>query len=421
MTRHDDYDIDHNIDANNHLFYVDDEPRHDNGGDTQSLELGERDAGDDVEPPPPRGWLLGNTFCRKFISSLLGDGGVGKTAVRYVQYLSLVVDRMLTGEHLFERARVLIISLEDDTEELRRRILAAMIHHGIDRADVKGWLFYVAPGAAAGKLMSLDRGGRALRGQLGAKIEAAIITHNIDLVAIDPFVKSHAVPENENSIMDEVMQVLTDLASKHNIAIDAPHHISKGLADPGNANRSRGATAIVNAGRLVFTLTTMNTEEAQAFGIAETERKQYVRVDSAKVNITKSGSAAKWFKLVGVQLGNATERYPNGDEVQTVEPWKPPETWANLSDDLLNRVLTQIDTGLPDGNRYSDARSAIDRAAWKVVVDHFPDKTETQAREIIKTWVKNGVLVRYEYENPKTRHKVSGLKVDNAKRPGATT
>src|SRR3954469_14611659 len=36
-------------------------------------------AGKDIDTPPPRGWLLGNTFCRRFLSSLFGDGGVGKT------------------------------------------------------------------------------------------------------------------------------------------------------------------------------------------------------------------------------------------------------------------------------------------------------------------------------------------------------
>ena len=49
---------------------------------------------------------------------------------------------------------------------------------------------------------------------------------------------------------------------------------------------------------------------------------------------------------------------------------------------------------------------------------HAPDKTEGQAREIIKTWVKNGVLVRRDYENPKTRKAVKGLFVDASKRPG---
>ena len=40
--------------------------------------LGEWDAGDDDAPIPPRGWLLGTTYCRKFVSSLLGGGGEGK-------------------------------------------------------------------------------------------------------------------------------------------------------------------------------------------------------------------------------------------------------------------------------------------------------------------------------------------------------
>ena len=39
-------------------------------------------------------------------------------------------------------------------------------------------------------------------------------------------------------------------------------------------------------------------------------RKSYIRMDSGKVNITKTLSAVKWFHLVSVNLGNATENVP---------------------------------------------------------------------------------------------------------------
>ena len=40
---------------------------------------------------PPRGWLLGTWLCRQFVSSLIGAGATGKTAVRIACALSLGV------------------------------------------------------------------------------------------------------------------------------------------------------------------------------------------------------------------------------------------------------------------------------------------------------------------------------------------
>jgi hypothetical protein len=387
-----------------------------NGADTASP-LGEWDAGDDEDWIDPRGWLLGTVFCRGFLSMLLAAGGTGKTAVRYAQYLSLAIKRSLTGEHVFQRCRILIVSLEDGTKELRRRIRAAMIHHGVSRADVKGWLFLAAPGRSAGKLAITDERGNVIPSALAATLEEVIVRRKIDLVAIDPFVKAHGVEENSNDAIDAVMQILVDMLDKYDIAGDVPHHVRKGVTDTGNAESGRGASAAKDAGRLVYTLAPMTPDEGQGFGLSEKERRSLIRMDSAKVNIAPPLSEARWFQLVGVNLGNATELYPNGDEVQTVEPWTPPDVWADLSSPLLNDVLTEIDAGLPDGERYSDAAQARSRAAWRVVLKHAPDKTEKQAREIIKTWVKNGVLVASEYENPKWRKSEIGLRLDATKRP----
>ena len=227
---------------------------------------------------------------------------------------------------------------------------------------------------------------------------------------IDPFVKSHSVEENLNSAIDDVVQVLTDLTAKYNIAVDVPHHVSKGPADPGNANRGRGASAMKDGGRLIFTLSPMSTEEAEAFGISDELRGYYVRMDSAKVNIAPPKRGAKWFRLVGVPLGNETEIYPNGDEVQTIEPWQPPNTWADVNDLLQDQIIAAIDKGLPNGSRYTDAPRVEARAAWKIVVEHAPGKTKQQAREIIQAWVRNGALERYQYDDPTIRKPATGLK-----------
>jgi AAA domain len=396
-----------------------DDKRREGNGNGVAAALGEWNAGLDIEPPPPRGWLLGNSFCRRFISSVLGDGGVGKSALRILQALSLATGRNLTGEHVFQRTRVLLVSFEDDAAELRRRVLAARLHYDIPLSELDGWLWLAAPGAAVGKLMTLNaRTGALTVGDLPAHIKAVIQQREIGLVMLDPFIKTHGIPENANTEMDMVAQLLTDMAAKYDIAVDLPHHISKGTAEPGNPNRGRGASASNNAARLVYTLSPMSPEEAQRFNISEDERRDHVRLDRAKLNIARTSGPATWFRLVGVKLGNPTSLYPAGDEVQTVEPWAPPDTWAGLDNDLLNRILTAIDSGRGDGNYYTATNSATDRAAWEVVQRFAPEKNEAQARDIITAWLKSGLLEKFDYINPTTRRSVKGLKVNSIKRPG---
>jgi hypothetical protein len=379
--------------------------------------LGEWDAGDDDAPIPPRGWLLDNAFCRGYPSGVIAEGGVGKTALRTAQYLSLATGRHLTGEYVFVRSRVLIVSLEDNADELRRRVRAACIHHRVKREEIKGWLFLASLKASDGKLMLLDERGRPVAGPLPAKLARTIEERKIDLVSLDPFVKTHAVPENDNSMIDEVVQLLSGLAEQFDIAVDTPHHAAKGAPDPGNANRGRGASAMKDALRLVYTLTPMSPEEAQAFGLTEIERRRLIRLDSAKVNIAPAMGEAKWFRLVSVDIGNGTALYPNGDHIQTVELWTPPDTFAGLSNVVLNAILTDIDAGLSDGNRYTDGPNVIDRAAWRVIVKHCPATNPAAAKKIIKIWSTSGLLISRPYKNPVTFKAVNGFWIDPSKRP----
>jgi hypothetical protein len=213
-------------------------------GTDDDLGVGEWDAGDDDYVIQPRGWLLGTSFCRGFISSLIADGAVGKTAVRYAQALAITSGRDITGEHVFVRGRVLIVTLEDDRNELRRRIHAAMLYHGITQAEIKGRLFLAAAGRKGWKLAVLDDNRAVVPSGLKDRLVATIKRRGIDLVILDPFVKTHACEESDNPQMDRVMDLLAEVAETHNIAVDTPHHTSKGPPEPGNASRGRGAGAI---------------------------------------------------------------------------------------------------------------------------------------------------------------------------------
>jgi AAA domain len=126
-------------------------------GDEQPLAVVEvHNAGDiDAAKIPPRGWLLGTTFCRKFISGLIGSGTAGKTTVRYVQYLAAATGRKLTDEHVHVRCRILIACLEDDLDEIRRRIAAALLHYRIDSSVIDGWIYYCCPRGLKLRLMPL--------------------------------------------------------------------------------------------------------------------------------------------------------------------------------------------------------------------------------------------------------------------------
>jgi AAA domain len=375
------------------------------------------DAGEDDAPIPPRGWLLGTTFCRGFISGLTAQGASAKTTLRIVQALALATGRELTGEHVFQRCRVMIVTLEDSIDELRRRVRAARLHHGIAAEDVRGWLFLWAP--AGMKIAEHKEGSRAVHaGELERRLRLEIAERRIDLVMIDPLVKAHGVEENDNGAIDAVAIILARLAADLNCAVDTLHHAPKaGANGPGDANRGRGASSFRDAARLLYTVTGMTEEEREQFGITEAERRSLIRLDSAKVNIAPPSIEARWFRIVGVPLGNNTDIYPSGDEVPTVEVWQPPDLWREISTFAANEILDQIECGPGEGRRYSAAAQAgDDRTAWRVVQAKVPSFSDQQCKTVIATWIKSGILEKGEYQDPILRKPRAGLSV--GRRPG---
>jgi hypothetical protein len=197
--------------------------------------------------------------------------------------------------------------------------------------------------------------------------------------------------------------MLAELAIRFDVAIDAPHHVSKGMIDPGNANRGRGASAFKDAARLVYTLSRMTQDEAKELGIEEADRWRYVRVDSGKVNIAPCAATAKWFRLVGVPLGNANVTYSSGDEVQTVEPWTPVDPMTLVGDENLREAILAEIKSAPPHALYTAHANSGQRHVWQMFQRHLPEITKKQTERIINAWIDDGLLRYADFKDNKSR------------------
>jgi hypothetical protein len=242
-------------------------------------------------------------------------------------------------------------------------VRAARLHHGVSADDVRGWLYLWAP---IGLKIAEQRNGarQVVPGDLEPQLRTFISDHNIDLVIIDPLVKTHTAEENDNAAIDAVSTILGHLAGELDCAVDVLHHERKdGAPEAGDVNRGRGAGSFKDAARLICTLTPMTETERKQFGLTETERRSLVRVDRAKVNIAPPSIKARWFLIVGVPLGNRTDLYLHGDTVPTVEPWRPPDLWREITPSTVNAILDQIGRGPAEGRRYSPAKGYVRQLA----------------------------------------------------------
>jgi hypothetical protein len=158
----------------------------------------------------------------------------------------------------------------------------------------------------------------------------------------------------------------------------------------------------------------MSSDEATSLGIAEDERSQLVRIDEAKVNIIRRTGVTKWLRLVGVPLGNTFDpRYPNGDNVQTVKCWTPPDAFEGMAKTKIAAIFEALRTGPCDGEFYSpDGRATY--WAGELIRTHAGKSKEDAAR-ILSTWRANQVFLDGTYLSPKRKNTVRRVTLNEAK------
>jgi AAA domain-containing protein len=359
---------------------------------------------------PRRPWIAHGYALRGHLTVLSGPGAGGKSMITIGWAIALAMGKAFHRFRADAPCRCLLYNVEDDTFEQRRRLSAALRQFDAAPSDLAGRVIRVSP-SANGTLVHRDKDWGATKStDILRAIEEVIDQHNPDVAILDPFIELHDSDENDNNAIRAVLAHFRNVAIKRNIAVILLHHARKGSgSSPGDPDTVRGASAIASAARIVLTLTVMSSEEADTFGIDGERRLDFFRIDGAKLNHSPV-HAAEWFERIAYQLDN-------GEQVAAAVPWTPPSLFKNTNSLAINALLDHIDAGPGDGVLYTRTkRGGGGRWAGQPVIEHL-GVTEEQAKGMIATWIKSGLLFETEYEHPEQRRTRTGIRVNAVKRP----
>jgi AAA domain/Toprim domain len=365
---------------------------------------------------PRRPWIAPGYALRGAVTVMAGPPSAMKSSMTLAWAVSIALHKPHGDFRPTAPGKCIVYNVEDDKAEQRRRLSAALRQFvGVAPCDISGKVIRVGP-TGVGTLFTRNKDtGVIVNAPAMDELRQLIDDHHPDVLVVDPLAELHTAEENDNTALRAVIAAFRSLAAEFNIAVILLHHTRKGAVTADDPDTARGASAIIGGARIVLTLVTMSEEDAKELSIptSRQNRSRYVRLDDAKQNYAAIDDA-QWYE-------KALYHLDNGEVVVAALPWTPPDIWRALTGTIANRILDDIEAGLKNGQRYSNDGNAQDRAVWKVVQKHAPDLTEEQAREVIKTWVKNKVLVREPYHDPIERKDRQGLFVKNAKRAGAAT
>lgn len=334
---------------------------------------------------PPRQWLYGKHYVRQYLTCTIAPGGLGKTSLAIGEALAMASGKALLGIPPIERARVWYWNGEDPRDELDRRIVAAMIEHKLTPMDIDGHLFVNSGRETPIVLATQTRSGTIIAKPVVDAMIEEIKLKKIDVVIIDPFVKSHRVAENDNSAVDQVATQWAQIADVTNCAIELLHHPRKTGGAEITVEDGRGAVALLSASRSARVLNRMTKEEATKATIDERELWRHFRVDNGKASMAHP-QHANWYRLASVALGN-------GDDVGVAIGWSWPDPFDGVTVHDLRAVQKAVSEGGPWRANHQ-AKMWVGKPIAKALgLNIAKDGDRQKVRAVLAKWISTGMFV----------------------------
>ena len=349
---------------------------------------------------PPRQWIYGSHYIRKFLSATISPGGLGKSQLAIAEALSMAYGKDLLRKQtpLLDKYKVWYFNVEDPIEELARRVEATAMHYGIEQADIEDRLL-IDSGRDQKLIIARENAGQIVKvSAVYDSLLGEIKQYGIDCLIIDPFIHTYAgISENDNNAIGEVIDMYKALADDGNCSVEMIHHSRKLGGVEATAEDSRGASSLVNAARSVRALNRVPKEAVEKAGIDEDHRRYFYYGAGDKANLAPPPAESNtWRRLVSVDLGNATLDNPS-DQIGVVTGFEPPDVFDGISSWHLKQVQTAIAKG------DERVRKAVQSEHWFGYLvadicdlDAGSKVQRSRIGQIIKQWAINKVIKESE-------------------------
>jgi hypothetical protein len=358
---------------------------------------------------PKRDWQIPGLTLRGQLTLDYGRGGSAKSLWTVLLAMASALGKECLGYKPDKPVKVLMINVEDDVDEQRRRNWACRQTLNCSDKEMQYLTDRILTIVRTNySLVSRNEQGVIGKTPFYAELLKICLDNDIGLMVFDPLVSLSRGLDENSAEMQELLDAVRELARDLKIPIIAVHHTSKSGVG-GDQNAGRGSSVMSALARTVVTHETMSEKDGALFKVPAKDLWQYICVKVAKSN-HGSRSGERWFKTVPVTM-------PSGELVAALEAVTF-EHKSVLDAKWLDAFLTKVEAGR-GGNRYP-VEGPVKYRANQVLIDEHglaPHAAEAAIKELIA----EGVLEVREYNKTGgDRHPAKGLFILNRPEKGGS-
>ena len=226
-----------------------------------------------LENIPPKREFVIDDYCPDGTCGLLiGTGGAGKSFLALVAAMVVASGRSIVPFSVSKPRAAVIVSVEDDHDDINRRIYNIAKEYGFSQAEkeLMAKNLFIFPGRGIIKPLMEIKDMNPIEAPPFEWLQQQVERYKPGLVILDTKARLYGLNENDNDHGSQWIGVLESLLVKHpRCSILIVAHTAKANAGVADQHSNRGASSIGDNCRFGMAVTWLQDDEAKSLGIKD--------------------------------------------------------------------------------------------------------------------------------------------------------